>query len=88
MNTQKAGRGEAYERNLRLGPNPNHKEVNPMDQADSVHSTPPTNTSAIDAPQSTGKPRSRRSVLGAIAEATAAVTVAGARPLAKESADA
>jgi hypothetical protein len=51
-----------------------------MTQADSVHSTPPTNTSAIDAPRSTAKPRSRRSVLGAIAAATAAVTVAGARP--------
>jgi hypothetical protein len=51
-----------------------------MTQADSVHSTPPTNTSAIDAPKSTAKPHSRRSVLGAIAAATAAVTVAGARP--------
>jgi TrbM len=51
-----------------------------MTQADSVHSTPPTNTSAIDQPQSPTKPHSRRSVLGAIAAATAAVTVAGARP--------
>ena len=51
-----------------------------MTQADSVHSTPPTNTSAIDDQQSPAKPRSRRSVLGAIAAATAAVTVAGARP--------
>src|SRR5258706_9292611 len=53
---------------------------NIMTQADRVYSTPPTSTSAIDAPQSPGKPRSRRSVLGAIAAATAAVTVAGARP--------
>ena len=51
-----------------------------MAKADSVHSTPPTNTSAIDAPKSTGNPHTRRSVLGAIAAATAAVTVAGARP--------
>ncbi len=51
-----------------------------MAKADRVHSTPPTNTSAIDVPQSTGKPRSRRSILGAIAASTAAVTVAGARP--------
>jgi hypothetical protein len=42
-----------------------------MTQADSVHSTPPTNTSAK---------QSRRSILGAIAAAAAAVTVAGARP--------
>jgi hypothetical protein len=28
-----------------------------MTQADSVHSTPPTNTSAIDDPQSPAKPR-------------------------------
>ena len=42
-----------------------------MTQADSVHSTPPTNTSAIDTSQSTGNPRTRRSVLGAIAAATA-----------------
>jgi hypothetical protein len=51
-----------------------------MTQADRVHSTPPTNASAVDAPRSTGKPRSRRSILGAIAASTAAVTVAGARP--------
>jgi hypothetical protein len=51
-----------------------------MTQADRVHSTPPTNSSAIDATRSPGKPRSRRSVLGAIAAATAAVTVAAARP--------
>jgi hypothetical protein len=51
-----------------------------MTQADSVHSTPPINASAIDASQSTGNPRSRRSILGAIAASTAAVTVAGARP--------
>lgn len=51
-----------------------------MTQANSVHSTPPINTSAIDAPQSPTKPHSRRSVLGAIAASTAAVTVAGARP--------
>jgi hypothetical protein len=51
-----------------------------MTKANRVHSTPPTNTSAIDDQQSTGKPHSRRSVLGAIAAATAAVTVAGARP--------
>jgi len=43
-----------------------------MTQADSVHSTPPANTSAIDAAQSPAKPHSRRSVLGAIAAATAA----------------
>jgi hypothetical protein len=51
-----------------------------MTQANSVHSTPPTNTSVIDDQQFTGKPRSRRSVLGAIAAATAAVTVAGTCP--------
>jgi hypothetical protein len=52
-----------------------------MTQADSVHSTPPTNTSAIDDPQSPAKPRSRRSVLGAIAAAAGAtaLTVAPAR---------
>ncbi len=49
-----------------------------MAKAKMRDSTPPTNTSAIDAPQSTAKPHSRRSVLGAIAAATAAVTVAGA----------
>jgi hypothetical protein len=38
-----------------------------MTKATRVHSTPPTNTSAIDAAQSPGKPHSRRSVLGAIA---------------------
>jgi hypothetical protein len=43
-----------------------------MTRADSVLSTPPTNTSAK---------QSRRSILGAIAAAAAAVTVAGARPL-------
>ena len=42
-----------------------------MTQADRVLSTPPTNTSAK---------QSRRSILGAIAAATAAVTVARARP--------
>ena len=51
-----------------------------MTQADSVHSTPPTNTSAIGDTQSPAKPRSRRSVLATIAGATAAITVANARP--------
>src|SRR5436309_3165996 len=57
-----------------------------MTQADRVHSTPPTNTSAIDAPQSPGKPHSRRSVLGAIAAIAAgatALTVAPARAVAE-----
>jgi hypothetical protein len=47
-----------------------------MTQANSVHSTPPTNSSAIDATQSPGKPHSRRSVLGAIA----ALPIAAAAP--------
>jgi hypothetical protein len=50
-----------------------------MTQADRVFSTPPTNTSAIDDPQSPSKPHSRRSVLGAIAAGAAALTVAPAR---------
>src|SRR5438552_3307759 len=50
-----------------------------MTQADRVFSTPPTSTSAIDAPQSPAKPRSRRSVLGAIAAGATALTVASAR---------
>src|SRR5260370_30450974 len=49
-----------------------------MTQAKRVHSTPPTNTSAIDAPQSPGKARSRRSILGAIAGGATALTVAPA----------
>src|SRR5450631_1415390 len=36
--------------NFRPGSNPNHEGINPMIQADSVLSTPPTNTSAIDHP--------------------------------------
>jgi hypothetical protein len=54
-----------------------------MTQADSVHSTPPTNTSAIDDPQSPGKPHSRRSVLGAIAAGATALTLAPARAAAR-----
>jgi hypothetical protein len=50
-----------------------------MAKADRVHSTPPTNTSVIDDTQSPGKPRSRRSVLGAIAAGAAALTLAPAR---------
>jgi hypothetical protein len=42
----KASRGEAM--NFRPGSNPSHEGLNPMTQADSVHSTPPLNTSATD----------------------------------------
>jgi hypothetical protein len=49
-----------------------------MTQANSMHSMPPTNTSAIDDPQST-RPHSRRSVLGAIAAGATALTIAPAR---------
>ena len=38
--TMKSSRGEGC--NFRPGSNPNHKDGNPMTQADSVHSTPPT----------------------------------------------
>src|SRR5712664_2160293 len=46
----KASRGEAVTSALAL--TQATKDANPMTQADSVHSTPPTNTSAIDDPQS------------------------------------
>jgi hypothetical protein len=46
----KASRGEVI--SFRPGSNPSHNGANPMTQADSVYSTPPTNTSAIDDPQS------------------------------------
>jgi hypothetical protein len=36
--------------NFRPGSNPNHQELNQMAKADSVHSTPPTNTSASNPP--------------------------------------
>jgi hypothetical protein len=54
-----------------------------MAKATRLHSTPPTSTSAIHDPQSPTNPHSRRSVLGAIAAATAAgataLTLAPAR---------
>jgi hypothetical protein len=54
---------------FRPGSNPSHEEPNPMTQADSVLSTPPTNTSL-----------SRRNILGTAAAAALAAT--GASPMA------
>jgi len=48
----KAGRGEAYERNFHSALTQTTKRSIQMAKADRVHSTPPTNTSAIDAPKS------------------------------------
>jgi hypothetical protein len=51
--TVKAGRGEAYERNFHSALTPNHEGRIKMAKAKTRHSTPPINTSAIDAPRST-----------------------------------
>jgi hypothetical protein len=53
-------------RELLLGPNPNHEDAIPMIQADSVHSTPPTNT-----PISQADATSRRRFLSNAASAAA-----------------
>ncbi len=51
----RASRGEAYERNFHSALTPNHEGRIKMAKAKSVHSTPPTNTSAIDYPHSPTK---------------------------------
>jgi hypothetical protein len=63
---QAEGKGSVF----RPGSNPSHEGRKSMTQADSVHSTPPTNTS-----------RSRRTVLAGIASA-AALPIAAAAPVA------
>src|SRR5450631_1675084 len=67
--------------NFRPGSNPSHKEPASMTQADSVHSTPPTNTSAIDHPMMfppRDPTRRRFLAVAAVASAVGAGTLAAA----------
>src|SRR5450631_4127477 len=66
--------------NFRPGSNPSHKEPASMTQADSVLSTPPTNTSAIDQPMFPPIDPTRRRFLAvaAVASVVSAGTLAAA----------